>query len=430
MKGFRYLKKEKLEKVPKTAGVYALGAGKEILYIGKAVNLRERIKNHFHTSAYRDNLFIDKVTRVGWIETSSDIDALLLESQLIKLGQPKYNVMWRDDKKYFYVVITGDRFPRLFLSHQPPHRGTMRNHTRNHAEKFLRSSALNLRIAKVQRGSAVIGPFVDGKAIKQVLRLLRRAFPYYTAKKHPQIPCPWCHLGLCPGPRPNPKEYKRNIKNLEAVLQGKKTSVLKNLKREMNKASREQRFEEAGKLRDQVFALENIIRHSLALPKEPRPLPKPWRNFKRIEAYDISNIQGKFATGSMVTFLKGKPAKEWYRKFKVQISGKANDFAMMQEVISRRLRHPEWPYPDLMVIDGGKPQLSAALKALEGDKIQVAALAKKNNELFFPGSSQPLLLKNLPQEVSNLLLHIRDEAHRFAISYHRKLRRVDLFSRN
>ena len=205
----------------------------------------------------------------------------------------------------------------------------------------------------------------------------------------------------------------------------------------MNKASREQRFEEAGKLRDQVFALENIIRHSLALPKEPRLLPKPWRNFKRIEAYDISNIQGKFATGSMVTFLKGKPAKEWYRKFKIKISGKPNDFAMMQEVISRRLRHPEWPYPDLMVIDGGKPQLSAALKALEGYKIlntkykiQVAALAKKNNELFFPGSSQPLLLKNLPQEASNLLLHIRDEAHRFAISYHRKLRRVDLFSRN
>ncbi|TSC55922.1 MAG: excinuclease ABC subunit C, partial [Parcubacteria group bacterium Greene0416_39] len=274
------------------------------------------------------------------------------------------------------------------------------------------------------------GPFVDGKAIKHVLRLLRRAFPYYTQKKHSRLPCPWCHLGLCPGPRPNPKEYKRNIKNLAAVLQGKKTSVLKNLKQEMNKASQEQRFEEAGKLRDQVFALENVIRHSLALGKEPWPLPKPWRNFKRIEAYDISNIQGKFATGSMVTFLKGKPAKEWYRKFKIHITGKPNDFAMMEEVISRRLKHPEWPYPDLMIIDGGKPQLSAALKALEGYKIQVAALAKKHNELFSPKRSKPLLLKNLPQDVSNLLLHIRDEAHRFAVTYHRKLRRVDLFSQN
>ena len=150
----------------------------------------------------------------------------------------------------------------------------------------------------------------------------------------------------------------------------------------------------------------------------------------RVEAYDISNIQGKFATGSMVTFLKGKPAKEWYRKFKIHISGKPNDFAMMQELVSRRLRHEEWPYPDLIIIDGGKPQLSAALAAYKilniKYKILIAALAKKHNELFFLRRSKPLLLKNLPQEVSNLLLHIRDEAHRFAISYHRYLRKKDL----
>ena len=412
---FHYLSKEKLEKIPKAPGVYALSGGREILYIGKAVNLKERVKNHFQRSSYRDNLFVDKVTRVVWIETQSDIDALLLESQLIKQKEPRYNVMWKDGKKYFYVVITRERFPRIFLTHQPSAR------------------------------SAVLGPFVDGKAIKQVLRLLRRAFPYYTAKKHPQLPCSWCHLGLCPGPRPSPKEYGRNIKNLAAVLQGKKTSVLKKLKKEMGKAALEQRFEEAGKLRDQVLALENVVRHSLALPKEHRPLPKPWRNFKRIEAYDISNIQGKFATGSMVTFLKGKPAKEWYRKFKIHPvirpgapsddGAHPNDFAMIEQVISRRLQHTEWPYPDLMIIDGGKGQLSSALAALKKFKVQsskfkitVAALAKRNNELFSPGKTNPVLLKNLPQEVSNLLLHIRDEAHRFAVTYHRKLRSIDAFS--
>ncbi|TSC97211.1 MAG: excinuclease ABC subunit C [Parcubacteria group bacterium Greene1014_47] len=429
---FRYVEKSKLNLVPQHSGVYVLSQNKEILYIGKAANLRERIKSHFHKSSYRDNLFVDKVTRVGWLQTQSDIDALLLESQLIKQKKPRYNVMWRDDKKYFYVAITKEKLPRVFLTHQPamklpsatPGRASL-------CRARPKGSHMATNVARPPKTTQVVlGPFVDGKAIKHVLRLLRRAFPYYTQKKHSRLPCSWCHLGLCPGPNPNPKAYTRNIKNLAAVLQGKKTSVLKNLKQEMSKASQEQRFEEAGKLRDQVFALENVARHSLALGKEPRPLPKPWRNFKRIEAYDISNIQGKFATGSMVTFLKGKPAKEWYRKFKIHITGKPNDFAMMEEVISRRLKHPEWPYPDLMIIDGGKPQLSAALKALEGYKIQVAALAKKHNELFSPKRSKPLLLKNLPQDVSNLLLHIRDEAHRFAVTYHRKLRRVDLFSQN
>jgi len=479
MKKFRYLAKEKLSNLPKAPGVYALASQKTILYIGKAANIRERVKNHFpaspdsrrasrggHKSSYRDNLFVDQIDRIGWIETLSDIDALLLESQLIKQKKPRYNVMWRDDKKYFYVAITKEKLPRVFLTHQPHGLANKFQIPASPAGRPSTKSQTNTKYppaGDLPKGDKIlhtryIGPFVDGKAIKQVLRLLRRAFPYYTQKKHSRLPCPWCHLNLCPGPNPDQKEYKKNIQNLRNVLKGKRISVLKTLQKDMVRASKLQEFEKATLLRDQLFALERIVAHHTVV------LAKPWQNYHdtqkqfqkllntknpivRVEAYDISNIQGKFATGSMVTFLKGKPAKEWYRKFKIHISGKPNDFAMMQEVISRRIRHPEWPYPDLMIIDGGKPQLTAALQALRKSEIRstrfakasarrakseiyVAALAKKHNELFLPAKERPLLLKNLPQEVSNLLLHIRDEAHRFAISYHRKLRRVDLFSQN
>jgi len=417
---FISLPKEKIEKVPKTAGVYALKSGKTILYIGKASDLRERIKNHLQKSSYRDNLFIDQVSHVGYIETESDIDALLLESELIKKQQPKYNVMWRDDKKYFFIAIdlqgciVGERkFPRVFITHQPR------------------------KLPKV----TYIGPFVDGKTVKRALRLLRRAFPFYTAKKHAPIRCSWCHIDRCPGPDPNLKQYKRNIQNLREIFRGKKTSVLRKLRKDMESASKNEDFETAASLRDQVFAFERILSHASVLSVEGKPIHQTAQvelrkvlslrsPIRRIEGYDISNIQGKQATGSMVVFLDGKPANSEYRKFKIHIAGKPDDFAMMQELVIRRLNHPEWQYPQLMIIDGGKGQLSAAMKAFkEFEKIShkrlpiyIAAIAKRNNELFLEGKSHPLLLRNLPQNISNLILHIRDEAHRFAITYHRKLR--------
>ena len=387
---FKSVSKEKIDKIPKATGIYALKSGRVILYIGKASNLRDRIKNHFQKSSYRDNLFIDQVSHIGYIETESDIDALLLESELIKKHQPKYNVVWRDDKKYFYVAVTRDKLPRVFITHQP-----------------------------VQ--AQLIGPFVDGKALKKVLRLLRKVFPYYTAKKHPSNRCSWCHIDRCPGPEPDGKKYKKDLQNLKAVLEGKRTSVLKKLKKDMALASKQKSFEEAARLRDQYFALERIMEHaSLHTPSKPSTIRG------RVEGYDISNIQGKHATGSMVVFIDGEPATSHYRKFKIRIAGKPDDFAMMQELITRRLRHPEWPYPDMMIIDGGKGQLSSALKALGKKKINVVAIAKKHNELFLPQKSNPILLNTMPRETQNLILHVRDESHRFAISYHRKLRSVDL----
>jgi len=474
MEKFRYLSKAKLNNLPKAPGVYALSSPKAILYIGKAINIKDRVKNHFTKTNYKDNLFMQDVTKVGYMKTESDIDALIVESQLIKKQQPKYNVMWKDDKKYFYVAITKEQLPRIFLTHQPTSSAagasTVASRAIPTAPPELRSAGHSLR-----QSIEYIGPFVEGKAIKQVLRMLRKVFPYYTqphgagagytAKKHGALLCQYCHLNLCPGPTPNANAYKKNIRNLVAVLKGKKTSVLKQLKKEMQSAAKSQDFEKAAALRDQFLSLERIISHArllspeasvsfdwVIIEKELQKLFSTKKRITRIEAYDISNIQGKEATGSQVTFVKGIPAKEHYRKYKIRLVHKKsqdsavgsdpNDFAMMQELLERRLKHKEWPYPQLIVIDGGKGQLTSTQKAISNlvklscshpfgserlsesklRDIKIVALAKKQNELFFPGKPKSVLLRDLPQPVENLLLHIRDEAHHFAITYHRKLR--------
>lgn len=381
MKKFKFAK---IYNLPRTAGVYAFKDKRDFLYIGKAVNIKNRVKNHFSQPTYKDKMFLDKTQKTGYIKTDSEIEALILESELIKKYKPKYNTLWKDDKNYFYVTIT-DR-GQVFLTHRP----------------------------------SALGPFVDGNAIKKVLKILRKVFPYYAQKKHPKGPCSWCHLGLCPGPEPDLKKHRKNINNLKAVLKGKSRKVLKDLKREMKKSSKEKEFEKAAELRDKIFFLEKVLENARIFEDLNHPSSKNIP--KRIEAYDISNIQGQLAVGSMVVFINGLPAKNLYRKFKIKITGKPNDTAMIKEVLKRRLKHKEWPLPDLFLIDGGKPQLSAAKEIIKN--ISVAALAKKNNELFF--NKKPVLLKNLPKEFSNLILRLRDEAHRFAITYHKKLREIDL----
>ncbi|KPJ73394.1 hypothetical protein AMJ48_01395 [Parcubacteria bacterium DG_74_1] len=324
---FRYLPKDKISQLPKTAGIYAFKKGGGFLYIGKAANVRERVKSHFQRPAYRDNFFLNQISKIGYIKTDSQIKALLLEAELIKKYQPKYNIIWRDDKNYFYIGITKESFPRVFITHQPK-------------ETF-----------------NFIGPFVSGRKLKQALKELRKVYPFRTCKTLPKKPCFWYHLGQCPAP---------------------------------------------------------------CLFKS-----------RRIEAYDVSNIQGKDATGSMVTFINRKPEKNFYRRFKIKIpnqkfDGGANDIVMLKQVLSRRFNHPEWGLPDLILIDGGKAQLNAALSTT---KVPAIALAKRRNELYVKNLEKPILLKALPREVFNLILQLRDEAHRFAKKYHHKLREIDLFQK-
>lgn len=426
MPKIKSVSKDKIENLPKKPGVYILkGKSGEFLYIGKATNIQERVKTHFSQPNYRDELFIEKVSRIGYIETWSEIEALLLESELIKKHQPKYNVIWKDDKNYFFVGVTKEKLPRVFITHQ---------------KKDL-VEGTDKKVTKVD----YIGPFVDGKQLKNTLKLLRRIFPfYYTLAKHPYTLCQYCNLGLCPGPNPNAREYRKNISGLLGVLKGKRKSVIKSMQKEMSEASVSNNFEKAAKIRDQIRTLEGTISNARIAEYSHEKLQE-WdsvqkilgeiigtkRYISRIEAFDISNIQGKAATGSMVTFIKGRPAKDFYRKFRIRMVGKPNDVAMIKEVLGRRFGHPEWGVPDLILIDGGKPQLNAALSSLEPNllNIKVASLAKRREELYLPGHRRPLLMKTLSREVFNLILQLRDEAHRFAITYHRKLRDIDFGSK-
>ena len=403
MEKFKYIKKESVPNLPKTAGVYCFKSGKEILYIGKATNIKERVRQH------KDLLGLAK--KIGCIKTDSEIGALILEAKLIKQCQPKYNVLWRDDKNYFYVEVAKEDLPVISIVHQ-----------KNKKADYL-------------------GPFVEGSTLKRTLTYLRRVFPYYSAKSHPKGSCLWCHLKLCPGPDPLKSEYQKNIKNLVSVLKGNSRKVLNDLKREMDRASAVQEYEKAAKSRDKIMSLEKVISHARVF--EPQiETGKGWadsqrtlqgiiktkKQISRIEAYDVSNIQGKEATGSMVTFIEGKPDKNFYRKFKIRIEGKPNDTAMIEEMLSRRLKHPEWGRPDLILIDGGKPQLNAVKSAVKS-RIPAIAIAKKKNELFTEGRKKPILLKSLPREIFNLILQLRDEAHRFAISYHHTLRKRRLLEK-
>jgi len=463
MEKFKYLPKEKISQLPKTAGVYAFKNEKEILYIGKAANIKERVKNHFSQSNYRDNLFINQTKKIGYIKTSSEfaepsvhltshpasqgstIEALILEANLIKKYQPKYNIVWKDSKNYFFIGITKEDFPQIFITHQPVE-------VLSSKYKVLRRKNIPTTKYKILN-TKFVGPFVDGKALKQTLKILRKIFPFRSCNKIPKHPCLWYQLKRCPAPCllksavaeqiPNlnnkiKREYQDNIKNIRKILEGKKTQVLKNLKKEMKTASKNQKFEKAAKIRDQIMALEKVLAHTRIF--EGYVKPRSWQYFTvvlkkilrtkrkifRIEAYDVSNIQGQKATGSMITFLRGKPDKNFYRRFKIKISGKPDDTAMLKEILTRRLKHKEWPFPDLILIDGGKPQLNIAVKSKSQNpnskKIKIIALAKRKNELFIENQKKPILLKNLPREIFNLILQLRDEAHRFAKKYHLKLR--------
>lgn len=409
----KIIKMEEIDLLPKTSGVYLFYNKHNIIYIGKAVDIKSRVKNHFHPAfakatageaTFKDNILSERTTHIGYIETKSEITALILEANLIKKYQPKFNVIWKDDKNYFYVAIA---WPAIYITHQK----------KDNAE--------------------YIGPFVEGIALKKTLRFLRKAFPFYTTATHQKTKCTYCHLDLCPGPElfenpPSPKaseglrEYKKNIKKLILILKGKRFAVLNSLKKEMKQLSKKRDFEGALKIRDKIFALQQIMAHTHVIEQKNIPAPKASEFSGRIECYDISNIQGKFAVGSMVVFVNGKADKSQYKKFKIKMENKPNDIAMLKEVLQRRFLHKEWPKPDFILIDGGKAQLNTAV----GFGIKAMAIAKKHNELFVEGKNppagKPILLKNLPRETYNLILQLRDEAHRFAITYHKKLRKKHL----
>ena len=422
---------EKINKLPKSPGVYFLkDRNGKIFYIGKANNLRLRLQSHA-----RDGKILEaknyklKTVRVEWIKTANEIESLIKEAQYIKHYMPRLNVRLRDDKKYSYAGITREDCPRIFLTHQPVAGALVQN------SKF-----------KVD----YLGPYTDAKALRVVMRYLRKIFPYYltTDKKiknghpHPKLMCAYCHLRLCPGPAPDKRAYRKDINAIRQLLEGKKNTLLKKLKREMVNAVKKQEYEKAQKLRGIIETVKKIFAHH-AGPTAPTletrdisrkiysagdylaGLLKTDLPIVSIEGYDISNIQGKEPTASMVRFDRGYPNKALYRKFNIQAPDKPNDYLMMREVIRRRFNHAEWSYPDLILIDGGRWQFNSARLELRklGLDIPTVSLAKREEKLYLPTKPNPILLSTMPNEVGNLLKYVRDEAHRFAITHHRSRHR-------
>lgn len=426
------------DSIPSAPGVYFFkGPASEVLYVGKAANLKARVRSYFSKSVDlppAKHRMIREAADITWIETESEVEALIREATLIKRHHPKYNVILRDDKNYSYVAFTHEPFPRVYVTHQPTARKTR---------------------------ELYIGPFTDGYAVKRILRSLRRTFPYCTCTQQHTRPCQNAELGLCmsicclktkfsevplpkidgSGTSENYKRYRKNISALKNILRGNHARLKGTLTREMQKASKARDFETATHARDQLYALERIFAHRAVIRKEYgvenqkglhelRILLKLPRAITRIEGYDISNIQGTLPVGSMVVFVHGMSDKNEYRKFKIKTVQGANDPAMIREVITRRLSHLDWRLPDIMLIDGGRTQLNAALAAQraslqsETKHIVIMAIAKREEELYLAHTKTPLSLKKMPVSLLHLLQQIRNEAHRFAIGFYRKRHRA------
>ncbi len=401
--------KNHLKALPQQPGVYLFkDAQGHVLYVGKAASLRARVSSYFHASADLSPRIKQLMARIADLEvttTGSEAEALLLESQLIKRHHPKYNIAYRDDKSYPLLKLTAEPFPRLIVT---------RERKRDAGRYF--------------------GPYPDAGSLHQAVQFLRRVFPLRTCRTFPKSPCLEYHLGQCLAPCVgyiDEAAYRRIVEDLVAFLEGRREALLRELSRRMARASRDQRFEEAARLRDQIHALTSVI-----VAKEKSAMTGPLEQLqlalklpalpRRIEAFDISNIYGAFAVGSMVTFVEGRPHKAHYRHFKIQTVAGIDDYRMMREVIRRRYGGSlaaDLPRPDLILVDGGKGQLHAALEALQaiGADLPVIGLAKRFEEVFVPGHSTPVVL--LPTSpVLHLIQHVRDEAHRFAIQHHRRLR--------
>ena len=406
---------EKLKELPDRPGVYLFkDASGRVLYVGKAVSLRKRVSSYFQPGRPLSAKLMQLVRQTAdleWIGPGSEAEALLYESSLIKEKQPKYNVSLRDDKSYPFLKVTvEEEFPRLYIG-----RGTH------------------------EPGVKAIGPFANATLLRQAFGAVRRIIPFRTCRTLPARACLDYHLRLCRAPcegKISRAQYQENLSRVIRLMEGKKEEVLEDLRAGMQRAAEERRYEEAAKIRDQIGGLLQLasrprrlipaealadLQSVLQLPRLPR----------RIEGFDVSNIYGREAVGSCVCFVDGKPWKDGYRRFRVKSVAGIDDFAMMREILRRRYQGlspqgtvPEKkPHPDLVLIDGGRGHLNAALEVLKELKLDLpaAGIAKEFEEIFLPGRREPILLPPESRALQ-LLQRVRDEAHRFAIGYHRLLR--------
>lgn len=411
-------------KLPHKPGIYQfLDKKGQVIYVGKAIDLYSRVASYFSKDiSGKTAVLVANIISVDTIVVESELEALILEANLIKKFLPLFNIRLTDDKDYLYIGLTKEDFPKV----------------------------ITIRKQDLKKTKKYWGPFPSSKTVRNTLKQLRRIFPWCSGGRGRWYKgaCFYYHLGLCPGVCVgliSKEEYSRIIRRFSKFLEGKKEELVEELTLEMRNLSEQQDFEQAGKLKkiiDGINYLTQTNRTKLYL-ENPNFLEEETKKAledlkkdlnleklpERIEGYDISNIQGKEAVGSMAVITDGEIDKSQYRKFKIHISGRANDVGMHKEMMRRRLKHKEWPFPDLIIIDGGRGQVRGVKLEIENlkFKIPVFGLAKKQEWLYPPDGK---IIKLPKKSLSlRLLQNLRDESHRFAVAYHRELRDRGMISK-
>jgi excinuclease ABC subunit C len=422
---------ERVRSFPQTPGVYLMkDAAGRVIYVGKAKNLRSRAGSYFLKAAALDPrtaALVREIRDVDYLEAESEIDALLLEARLIKDIQPKYNRELRDDKTFPYLEITTrEDFPRVRFTREPKSRGTK-----------------------------LYGPFASPRGLRGAIQVLQKIFKFRTCSLDIDAddprwqwfrPCLLASIHQCTAPcnlRISKEEYRRAIHRLQRFLEGKRKPLVAEMRREMEAAAKELRFEEAARLRDEIDMLESLdqrgklevhvqpevffvdpkrgllgLQKALHLPARPRT----------IDGVDIAHTGGTETVAAVVRFIDGLPLKPAYKRYRIRTVAGPDDTASIREVVARRfarLDEEGEPFPDILLIDGGKGQLHAAMAAFEAlgiDPPRLAALAKREELVFLPDRDEPLRLSRHSFAL-RLLQYVRDEAHRFARHYHHLLRR-------
>lgn len=432
----------KLKELPNDPGVYFhKDKSGTIIYVGKAAKLKNRVRQYFQKSRNRDpktEALVADIYDTDWMVVESELEALFLEAEMIRRYMPRYNILLRDDKAMSYIRIDYDSdYPTVSTTRRP-----------------------------LDDGARYFGPYFSVYGVRQALKVLRRVFPFATRRTPGQKRASlYYHIGLDPGlesGKTSLEAYRANLRKLINVIEGKRTVVVRELEKDMKQAAKAQDFERAAKLRNQLFSLQNLHKQIIFSDKEFLDISKDHalnelvdllklEGFpKRIEGYDISHMSGTDVVASMVVFTNGVSDKGEYRKFKTK-KDQNNDFYNMHETIKRRLSEKNikaWGKPDLFLIDGGKGQLDAALRARDEmgqGTIPFIGLAKREEQIViaparsnvaldqtvlqklggFMAASEDFILVNVPHSSNlvKLLQRIRDESHRFAVSYHSVLKR-------
>src|SRR3989338_6099201 len=435
----------KAKDLPHRPGVYIYRDGEnEVIYVGKAKDLKNRVGSYFLENldpSSKTYALVSKISSLSVIEVTSEFEALLLETSLIKKYRPKYNIIMKDDKSYLYIVVRNEKvsYENVILT----------------VPKIITE-----RESDIHRNDKVYGPYPDSSTAKYILRTLRKIIPFRDCNKtkfkryqYLGNPCLYGHMGLCPAPCINNyslTEYKKNIKRIQNILSGESKKLVKNIKKEMNRNAKIFNFEEAARYRDLLNRFAYITQSfktaqtyienpyftediaNRALDDISKIIPYIKLPLERIECYDISNISGKEAVGSMVVATKGKIDKSQYRRFRIKFKSTSDDFEMMREVLRRRFNRSlsesvknKWDMPDLIILDGGKGQVSAGLEVLKEKNLEVplVGIAKKFETVVFVNNGEfQEIVPEKESEGLRLIQRLRDEAHRFAQAYHHKLR--------